>query len=95
MKKYNLTKREKQYEEVYATYADDVYKICIYYLKDEEKAKEIATQALVNFYEIFDKVDSRYILGFLVREIKRLLSSSQGRQFTDEEVKECVMNGKK
>lgn len=95
MKKYNLTKREKQYEEVYATYADDVYKICIYYLKDEEKAKEIATQALINFYEIFDRVDSKYILGFLVREVKRLLASSEGHQFTDEEVKECATNGKK
>lgn len=95
MKKDNVTTREKLYEEVYASYANDVYKICIYYSKDEEKAKDIVQQAFFNFYEIFDRVDSKYILGYLVREVKRLLSSSQGHQFIGGEVKECVTIGKK
>lgn len=95
MMKENITTRERLYEEVYSSYADDVYKICFYYSRDEEKAKDIAQQAFFNFYDIFDEVDSKYMLGYLVREAKRLLSSSQNHQFTGGEVKECVTIGKK
>lgn len=87
--------REKLYEEVYASCADDVYKICFYYSRDEEKAKDIAQQAFINFYDIFDKVESKYMLAYLVREVKSLLSSSSSHQFTSGEVKECVTIGKK
>lgn len=90
----NVTAREKNYEVVYDSYANDVYKICFYYLRDENQAANITQQVFLNFYKVYDEVNPDHILGHLVREAKRLLASSQNHQITGEEVTECATNGK-
>lgn len=42
--------KKKRFNSIYNSHADKLYKFCFYYLKDEEKAKDIAQQAFFNFY---------------------------------------------
>lgn len=94
MIKSKRTTREKKYEIVYESYADDIYRLCLYCLKDKEQAADITQQVFLNFYKFFNEVNPDYMLGYLVREAKELLPSSQNHEFTGEEVRECVTIGK-
>lgn len=89
-----VTMREELYERVYTLSVNDVYRFCFYHLKDEDKASEITQQVFLNFYKIFDEVNPDCVLGYLIREAKGLLSSSQNPEFIGEEVKECATSGK-
>ena len=95
MRSYNLTNREKKYEVVYKTYADDIYKICLYYLKDTNHASDITQQIFLNFYEIFDEVHPDCTFGLLICEVKRLLKDGFKCEITSEEVKQCGTSGVK
>ena len=95
MIKETMTQREKQFQIVYRTHADDVYKFCFYYMRDEEKASEITQQAFLNFYKYFDKVIPDYRLGYLVREVKELLAEGQNLKSMCKEVRKCARIGKK
>lgn len=94
MRKENVTTREKEFENVYQSYANDIYRLCLYYLKDENQAKDIAIQVFLNFYKIFDEVNPDYRLGYLVREAKELLAIGSNHEITGGEVTECVTSGK-
>lgn len=86
--------KKKKFEVVYKSYADKLYKFCFYYLKDEEKAKDIAQQAFFNFYKYFEEVAPDVIFSCLASEAKKLLLNSQHQELTREELEECTMIGK-
>ena len=83
-----IVAKRKRFEAVYKSHADNLYKICLYYSKDEETAKCVAQQAFFNFYKYFDEVEPEYILGYLVREAKELLFHSQHHELVGEEAEE-------
>ena len=87
MGKDTETTREKKFEVVYNSHVNDVYKVCLFYLKDEDKAADITQQAFFNFYKTFEKVHPDYTLAFLVREVKKLLPSNQNHKVMGKEVK--------
>lgn len=95
MKRDNVTTREKKYEVVYKSYADDIYRLCLYFSKEEKQAANITQQVFIKFYKIYDKVHPDCILGHLVREAKGLLANSSNHEYTSEEVKQCATSGKK
>lgn len=86
--------KKKKFEVVYKSHADKLYKFCFYYLKDEEKAKDIAQQAFLNFYKYFEKVTSDAAFKCLGHEAKKLLLNSQHQELAREELEECTMIGK-
>lgn len=75
----------KEFEEVYRSHVDSLYKYCLYYLKDEEKARYITQQAFFNFYKYYETVTSDTALNCLVCEAKTLLSNSQHPEFARRE----------
>lgn len=87
MRKDIVTAREKKFKAVYKSYVNDVYKICLYYLKDEKEAANITQQVFFNFYKIYEEVHPDYILGFLVRGVKQLLPDSRNPKSIGGEVK--------
>ena len=55
----------KKYEIVYDRYANDVYRLSLYLLQDEEKAKDITRQTFANVYKKLQEIDEKSIHGQL------------------------------
>ncbi len=88
MESSEIISRKKSYEDIYKKYADDIYKLSVYLMKDEEKAKDVTQQAFAILYESFDKVDENYLYACLVHEIKKMTNDIMQSKSTKEEVKE-------
>lgn len=88
------TARERRLEKVYRANADNIYRICLYYLRDERKAAAVAEQAFLNYYKRYDVTNSKYTFGCLVNETKKLLISGQSESVEVEELRECTTSGK-
>lgn len=86
--------KKKRFEVIYKSHADNLYKFCFYYLRDEKKAVDIAQQAFFEFYKYFENVTSDAIFKCLAYEAKKLLPNSQYQELAREELKECTMIGK-
>lgn len=68
---YKTTKEEK-FNEIYRTYQNDVYKISLYYTKDEHMAQDISQNVFYQFYIHFDNVNSERICAYLLRSARNL-----------------------
>lgn len=80
--------KNKEFEAIYRSHADSLYKYCLYYLKDVEKAKDITYQAFLNFYKYYETVSSDIVWKCLVCEAKKLLSNSQHQELARREALE-------
>lgn len=87
--------RQKRYEKIYQSHADDIYRICLHFLKDEKRAKDATEKVFVEFYKEFHEVDSDHIFAYLVFMAKRLSSGEQVHNLASGEVTECIASGKK
>ena len=67
----NMTKEEK-YEEIYRIYQHDVYKISLYYTKDEYISQDIAQKAFYKLYLHFDNVNLDSVRSYLLRTARNL-----------------------
>lgn len=67
----NVTK-EKRFEEIYRTYVHDVYKISLYYTKDEYIAQDIAQKSFYKLYLHFDNVNLDSVRSYLLRTARNL-----------------------
>lgn len=81
-----MSKTEKQYEEIYRRYANDIYKICVYYLQDEKQAQEVVIEAFESLYKHLDEVNPKYTLAYLANEAKTIIKGSQIETLTSKEV---------
>lgn len=72
--KHRLTKEEK-FDKIYESYADDIYKVCLHYLKDKELAKEIMQQTFLEFYDYFENVEQEYTRAYLIHTAKDLIDN--------------------
>lgn len=88
------TSRERRFEKVYRAHADNIYRICLYYLRDEKKAADLTVKVFFNYYTEHGGANSKYTFGRLVHETKKLLISGQYDRTEVEELKECTTNGK-
>ena len=70
----------KEFEVIYNLHADNLYRYCLYYLRDVEKASDITREAFLNFYKYYETVDSDTVLKCLFYEVKKLLSNSQHQE---------------
>jgi len=70
----------KEYGKIYERYANDVYRLSLYLLKDETKAKEITQQAFANVYKKVSENDKNSIRGQLLIEAKRLATNQDTKE---------------
>lgn len=71
-KDYETIKLEK-FEEIYSMHVDKIYRICLYYLRDEKRAGDITVGAFVNYYKKFDGRNYDDAFDCLVDEVKKLI----------------------
>ncbi len=78
--------KRRRFEKIYKFYVDDIYRICLYYSKDEEVANDVTIQVFMELYKMFDEVDSKHIFSFLVHKAKELLADVSIHESATEEV---------
>lgn len=54
-------------EQIYRAYEDDVYKVCLFFTKDEDVAYDITQQTFYTLYQHIDEADIQSFQGYLVR----------------------------
>lgn len=64
------SEKERKFEIVYRSYADDVYRACLYLTKDQKVAQDIAEQVFIEFYDSFETIKEKYMLAYLIRMVK-------------------------
>lgn len=72
----------KQFELIYGKYANDVYRVALYLVKDEKKAQDIVQQVFVNIYKQCRETDEKSIYLQLLTETRRI--AKKERRKTDE-----------
>ena len=88
MQSVSVTVKQKKYQKIYKSYVNDIYRICLCFLKDEKKAKDATEQVFVDFYKEFEEVDSAHIFPHLVHNAKRLATNEKSHEFVSGEVTE-------
>ena len=78
----------EEFEVIYSLHADNLYRYCLYYLRDVEKASDITREAFLNFFKYYETVDSAAILKCLLYEAKQLLSDNQHHELARRETLE-------
>lgn len=79
---------ERKFELIYRKYADDVYRVSLYLLKDEEKAMHLAQQAFANVYKKMNEIEEQSLRSHLIHEVKNLATDFLQNKETEEEEKE-------
>ena len=74
-----MNKTEK-FELIYERYANDVYRLSLYLLKDETKAKDITQQAFENIYKRLQESDEESVCNQLLIEAKRLAKNQDTKE---------------
>lgn len=69
--KHNTIK-EARFERIYRTYQNDVYKISLYYTRDEHTAQDIAQKVFSQFYLHMDNVNTDSVRAYLIRSARNL-----------------------
>ena len=81
----------EEFEVIYNLHADNLYRYCLYYLRDVEKASDITREAFFEFFKYYETVDSDAMLKYLLYEAKKLLSDNQHQELAGREAIECRM----
>ena len=84
-----------EYEEIVDKYLDDIYRISLYYTKNEKLAEFITCKVFTTCLIENDDVDKEHILGIMVREIRQTILDILDKKYTGEELEQCIINGKK
>lgn len=64
--------KEERFDSIYKAYADQVYRIGLYYTKDAYVAQEISQKVFINFYKHFDDIRKDGIRSYLIRSAQNL-----------------------
>ena len=72
------------FDDVIDTYLQDIYRISLYLVRDEELAQKITRQAFLEFYDRFEEVKEELIFAELANTAKKLAetykASSEGEE---------------
>ena len=74
-----MNKTEK-FELIYERYANDVYRLSLYLLKDETKAQDITQRAFENIYKRLQESDEESVCNQLLIEAKRLAKNQDTKE---------------
>ena len=64
--------KEVKFEKIYRIYQNDVFKISLYYTKDEHIAQDIAQKVFYQFYLHYDNVNLEKVRSYLIRCARNL-----------------------
>lgn len=67
-----LTAREAMMDEVYRAYQRDVYRVCLYFTRDEYAAQDVMQKTFYEFYLHYDTVNHDCIRAYLLRSARNL-----------------------
>ena len=62
-----IERKQRKIESLYCKYKDDVYKVCLFFVKEPDIALELGQQVFFNFYDHIDEVDEKGVRGYLLR----------------------------
>lgn len=77
----------KQFEIIYRTYVNDVYRVSLYYSKDEKKAQKVTQQVFFELYKKLENVDSNHIFAYLVCKAKSMSTNEHIHETAKGEVR--------
>ena len=69
------SEKDERFDSIYRTYAEDVYRACLYLSRNEDLAQEVTQQAFVNFYERFEKTKPECVKAYLIRAAQNLMKN--------------------
>lgn len=78
--------KEKRFEEVYDAYADNIYKVCLHYLRDEARAKEVVVETFFEVYKNLEYIEPEKMFSSLICVAKYIIDNKYGTQ-SEKEVK--------
>lgn len=81
--------KEEKFESIYRTYETDVYKLSLYFTKDEQAAKDIMQRAFFEFYLRMDNINLESARGYLFRSVRNMaynLTRDNKHRAQDEEL---------
>ncbi len=67
-----LPEVEEQFESIYRTYENDVYRLCLFLTKNHDVAQDLAQQTFINFYNHFEKVEMEKAFAYLTSIARNL-----------------------
>ena len=72
MRKKDKVMKWERYEQIYKKYANDVYKVCLHYSQDKQKAADDTERVFVEFYDEFENTATDEHFALLIRKAKNL-----------------------
>ena len=69
--KYSTNKAEL-FEQIYEKYVHDIYKISLYFVRDEHVAQDLTQRAFLSLYEHFENVKPDKYLQYLARAVHNM-----------------------
>lgn len=73
---YKSTK-EKRFAEAYDTYADNVYRACLYLMKEKEKAEHVMEEVFIEFYDCFEEIPTKYWNAYLLHMVQERVAEEK------------------
>ena len=86
MQNVSVVIKQRKLQKIYKAHANEVYRICLHYLKDEKKAQDITEQVFLELYKKMDEVNSNHVFAYLAQLAKRLSTQEHVHEFANGEV---------
>ena len=67
-----IERNRKKLAEIYGDYKDDIYRVCLYFTKDQFVAQELAQQVFFNLYQHIDQIEMDGVRGYLIRSARNV-----------------------
>ena len=65
-------KKREIFEKLYQQYRNDIYKISLYYTKNEQEAQDITQKVIFALYLRLDKIQTEYVKAYLITAARNL-----------------------
>lgn len=63
---------ESKFNSIYQAYEQEVYRVCLYYVRDSYAAHDLAQQVFINFYERYESVSETGVKAYLLISARNL-----------------------
>ena len=84
--------RDEKFDSIYRAYEDDVYRISLYYTKDEHVAREITQRTFFQYYLHMEQAKIEMVRSYLARTAKNLsLNHLRDIRYRQNQVELCAM----
>lgn len=78
------TTKEEEFNNIYKTYADTVYRVSLYMTRDEERARDVTIKTFVALYKNLEEVPEERVRAFLVCVAKDFAQNGEVENASEE-----------